>query len=131
MRHAIPARIAAMAVVLVAFVGLAQASIPVCPATHCMFVPLLRQGQAELFPTATPTSTLIPTASATASSTSMATATLTTTATATTTDTATPTATATPTKTGTPTAGNQNCIVPNFIGLQRALLQACGTVRTL
>jgi hypothetical protein len=57
MRHTVPASIAAIAVVLVTGVGLAYAGTPVCPSTHCLFLPLLRQGQAEPLPTATATPT--------------------------------------------------------------------------
>jgi hypothetical protein len=110
MRHTVPARIAAIAVVLVAAVGLAHASTPGCPSTHCLFVPLVRQEQAEPLPnaTATPTSALISTASPTPSSTPMATPTPTTTA----------TVTATATLTATSTA--PVCVVPDFIGLRRS-----------
>jgi hypothetical protein len=122
MRHAVPACIAAIAVVLVAVVGLAHASTPVCPSTPCLFLPLLRQGQMEPRPTTTttPTATLIATAAPTSSSPSMATATPTATATVTLTASATLTATATEPATATPTAtlSAPDCIVPNFIGFR-------------
>jgi hypothetical protein len=132
--HAVPTRIAVIAVVLVAFVGLARASTPVCPSTHCLFLPLLGQGQAELLPTATSTATPTPTATLISTATTTTTATATATATATTTAIVMATATGTATATATPTTVS-GCTVPNFIGHTKnvaiSLWMAAGFVGTL
>ncbi len=123
MRHAVPACIAAIAVVLIAAVGLAHASTPVCPSAHCLFLPLLGQRQAGLLATATSTATLTPTATpistatTTSSSTSAATLTATAMATAKATATATPTATVPP---ATPSSRDCSGVYP--IGISDNLL---------